>query len=131
MYQEITQEIQVEVVPTYLKEQSNPEESIYVYTYRVKITNLGKKTAQLLSRHWIIKDGGGEQREVKGPGVIGEQPILKPGEHFEYSSFCPLKSPTGNMRGTYQMQTEDGEKFDIKIPLFFLRESTTTTATFH
>jgi ApaG protein len=78
---------------------------------------------QLISSHWIITDGAGIVHEVKGPGVIGEQPQLKPGEKFEYSSFCPLKTPTGNMRGTFQMVNHLGAQFDVKVPLFFLRDT--------
>ena len=86
------------------------------------ITNNGTAAAQLMSRHWIITDGNGKVEEVKGAGVVGEQPVLKPGATFEYTSFCPLPTATGNMRGTYQMLDEKGNHYNAKIPLFFLRD---------
>lgn len=122
MYCEITQGIQVEVEPEYLAEESSPEASQYVFAYHIRITNKGETEVQLMSRHWIITDGNGVVHEVKGPGIVGQQPKLKPGESHEYSSFCPLPTRTGNMRGSYQMVNNLGAKFDVRIPLFFLRD---------
>jgi ApaG protein len=123
MYYEITQGIEVQVVPEYVPSESNALESQFVFSYQITISNKGDTEVQLMSRHWIITDGAGKVREVKGPGVIGEQPKLRPGEKFEYSSFCPLTTPTGNMRGTFQMVNHLGAKFDVKVPLFFLRDT--------
>ena len=122
MYREITQGIEVEVEPQYLVDQSDPTHSQYVFSYHVTITNRGQTEVQLLSRHWKITDGDGITHEVKGQGVIGQQPKLKPSEKHEYSSFCPLPTPTGNMRGTYQFANHLGAQFDVKLPLFFLRD---------
>ena len=122
MYQETTHEIQVQVNPKYMPEHSKPQQGLHVFTYRIRITNIGPIPKQLRSRHWIITDGNGQAQEIKGPGVIGEQPILSSGESFEYESFCPLSTPTGNMRGTYVMVDEAGREYQIKIPLFFLRD---------
>ena len=121
MYVEVTDDIEIKVEPAFVEEQSRPELSYYFFAYHVKIRNLGARTVQLLSRHWIITDGSGVTEEVKGPGVIGEQPKLAPGNEFEYTSFCPLTTPTGNMRGTYQMEDNLGNRFEARIPLFFLR----------
>jgi len=115
-----TREIAVSVQPTYLESQSSPESSQYFWTYRVIIENQGRETVQLLSRHWMITNARGEFTEVKGPGVVGEQPILKPGESFEYTSGAPLDTPSGMMGGAYQMESESGERFDIEIPTFSL-----------
>ncbi len=123
MYRELTQGIQVEVNPEYMVEDSSPETSQYVFAYHIKITNVGQTDVQLLSRHWIITDGNGVVHEVKGPGVVGEQPKLQPGETHAYSSFCPLTTPTGNMRGSFQMVNNLGASFDARIPLFFLRDT--------
>lgn len=123
MYREISHQVQVEVEPAYLQAESQPQASRFIFTYRIKITNLGDKPAQLVSRHWIITDGQGRVEEVRGPGVVGQQPMLEPGQSYEYSSYCPLTTPTGNMRGTFQMETpQGGDKFQVKIPLFFLRD---------
>jgi ApaG protein len=122
MYREVTQGCQVDVEPAYLPEQSNPREGLHVYGYKIRITNLGQRPLRLMSRHWVITDGNGKVQEVRGPGVVGEQPVLEVGETFEYSSYCPLETPSGNMRGSYQMVTESGERFEAKIPLFFLRD---------
>jgi ApaG protein len=122
MYCEVTQNIRIEAEPSYIPEQSKPEENYYFFSYRIKIVNQGAIITQLVSRHWIITDGNGTVHEVKGPGVVGQQPSLKPGESFEYSSFCPLPTPTGNMRGTFQMIDSDQKEFEARIPLFFLRD---------
>jgi ApaG protein len=110
----------VSVEPTYLKTRSSPESSQYLWAYRVIIENQGRETVQLLSRHWMITNARGELTEVKGPGVVGEQPILKPGQRFEYTSGAPLNTPSGMMGGAYQMENEGGERFDIEIPTFSL-----------
>ena len=122
MYRESTQGIEVEVVPEYLPRESSPQTSQFVFAYHITITNKGEAEVQLLNRHWIITNGEGVVQEVKGEGVVGEQPKLMPGEAHKYSSFCPLSTPTGNMRGTFQMVNKKGNKFDVRIPLFFLRD---------
>lgn len=122
MYREISQGIEVVVEPEYVPERSFPEKNYFYFAYRVKISNLSDSIAQLMERKWVITDGFGIAHEVRGPGVIGEQPQLEPGEFFEYTSFCPLPTPTGNMRGTYRMVDEVGKEFEVKIPLFFLRD---------
>lgn len=123
MYRELTQGIEVVAEPEYLPGESAPEAGQFLFGYTITITNRSETEVQLLSRHWIITDGAGETHEVRGAGVVGEQPHLKPGESHRYSSFCPLPTPTGNMRGTYQMQNALGAQFDVKIPLFFLRDT--------
>ncbi len=115
-----TRGIRVQVRSTYLPQQSAPKDSHYFFTYQVRISNTGSETAQLVSREWIITNTDGEVERVKGPGVVGEQPVLPPGGSFEYSSFCPLKTPVGSMHGTYQMVTEGGEPFDAVIAPFTL-----------
>jgi ApaG protein len=119
-YVAITREIAVSVEPTYLETRSSPESSQYVWAYRVIIENQGRETVHLLSRHWMITNARGELTEVKGPGVVGEQPVLRPGERFEYTSGAPLDTPWGMMGGAYQIETESGEHFDIEIPTFSL-----------
>ena len=108
------------VSPTYLDDQSVPENSHFVWTYHVLIENRGPETVQLRSRHWRITNGRGEVREVRGPGVVGEQPRLEPGDEFEYTSGVPLTTPSGIMTGSYQMETRHGESFDVEIPAFSL-----------
>ena len=115
-----TRGIKVQVESQLLPERSNPKEGRWFFVYTVRIANEGKTTAQLVSRHWIITDAHGHVEEVEGPGVVGEQPVLGPGEAFEYTSACPLGTASGTMHGTYQMVTEAGEKFDATIPAFFL-----------
>jgi len=119
-YMAITRGISVSVEPVYLEANSSPANSQYVWAYRVTIENQGHETVQLLSRHWMITNARGELNEVKGPGVVGEQPVLKPGESYQYTSGCPLNTPWGMMGGSYQMETEKGERFDIEIPTFSL-----------
>ena len=118
-----TRRIAVSVEPTYLESRSSPDSSQYFWAYRVIIENQGWETVQLLSRHWMITNARGELTEVKGPGVVGEQPVLRPGESFEYTSGAPLNTPSGMMGGAYQMQTDNGECFDIEIPTFSLDSS--------
>ena len=119
-YMANTREIAVSVEPTYLETRSSPDSSQYFWAYRVIIENQGRETVQLLSRHWMITNARGELTEVMGPGVVGEQPVLKPGESFEYTSGAPLDTPSGMMGGAYQMESESGERFDIEIPTFSL-----------
>ena len=128
MYEKTTRHISVSVRPFYLEDQSSPEEDRFVWAYRVNIQNKGQETVQLMNRHWRITDKLGRLQEVKGPGVVGEQPVLKPGESFEYTSGCPLTTPSGIMAGTYEMSTGGGESFDIEIPAFSL-DSPYDTAT--
>ena len=117
----ITNDIRVEVMSRYAPENSKPLQDEWIFQYTVRITNQGTETVQLISRHWIITDAFDHVEEVKGPGVVGEQPVLAPGESFKYSSWCPLKTPMGTMRGTYQMARPDGEQFDIEIAPFALK----------
>jgi ApaG protein len=118
----VTNNVRVEVESQYAADQSQPFQSHWFFYYTVRITNEGEDTVQLLSRHWIIADALGHTEEVKGPGVVGEQPVLTPGESFQYTSGCPLKTSTGVMRGTYQMVTEGGDHFDVEIAPFALHE---------
>ncbi|MBU1396677.1 MAG: Co2+/Mg2+ efflux protein ApaG [Gammaproteobacteria bacterium] len=113
-------QISINVDTAYLAEQSDPSADRYVFAYTVTISNTGTVSAQLISRHWIITDAENVTQEVKGLGVIGEQPLLRPGEHFEYTSGTAMATPVGTMRGTYQMVAEDGNKFDAEIPVFTL-----------
>ena len=121
MSEAVTNEIRVEVMSQLSNENSRPGQGEWVFQYTVRITNQGSETVKLLSRHWIITDALEHVEEVRGPGVIGQQPVLQPGESFQYSSWCPLKTPTGTMRGTYQMVRQDGTQFDIDIAPFGLR----------
>lgn len=115
-----TRGIRVQVQSFYDEERSSPQESYYFFAYQVRIINAGDEQAQLLSREWIITDGNGEMQRVQGPGVVGEQPVLAPGEAFEYTSFCPLSTPVGAMQGSYRMVLESGESFDAEIAPFSL-----------
>lgn len=115
-----TRGVRVQVRSTYLPERSSPADSHYFFTYRVRISNGGEEAVQLVSRHWVIADADGRVEEVRGPGVVGEQPVLEPGEAFEYTSFCPLPTPIGSMHGTYQMVTAGGSAFDAEIAAFSL-----------
>jgi ApaG protein len=117
----VTEDIRVEVMSSYSPENSRPLEGEWVFQYTVRITNQGRETVQLLSRHWVITDAAEHVEEVKGPGVVGEQPVLGPGESFKYSSWCPLKTPKGMMRGTYEMVRANGNHFDIEIAPFALK----------
>jgi ApaG protein len=113
-------EIRVAVATEYLPDQSEPAASRYVFAYTITITNAGSVPAQLISRHWIITDADGKVQEVRGLGVVGHQPLLKPGEHFEYTSGSALATPVGTMKGSYQMVAEDGTQFEAPIPEFVL-----------
>lgn len=120
-YTALTRGVRVTVRSQYLADQSKPERGHYVWAYRVTVANEGKETVQLLKRTWLITDGQGRTQRVHGDGVVGEQPVLEPGESFEYTSGTPLATPSGFMRGTYHMQASDsGEAFDIAIPGFSL-----------
>jgi ApaG protein len=120
MYEATTRAIRVSVRPQYLPDQSDPADSQYVWAYHIRIENQGENTVQLRSRHWRITDGLGRLQEVRGPGVIGKTPMLRPGEVFEYTSGTPLSTSSGIMSGSYEMVSETGEKFDIEIPAFSL-----------
>jgi ApaG protein len=113
-------EIAVSAVPQYIPEQSDPDNERYVFAYTISIENVGSVTAQLISRHWIITDASDEVQEVRGLGVVGQQPLLKPGEKFEYTSGCQLDTPVGKMRGSYQLTAEDGTQFEAVIAEFTL-----------
>jgi ApaG protein len=118
----LTRGVRVVVQSEYAPERSEPSKSQWFFLYTVTISNDGPETVQLLTRHWLITDGTGHVEEVRGPGVVGKQPTLKPGESFEYTSGCPLATPFGVMEGTYQMVTQSGERFDAKIAPFTLSE---------
>jgi ApaG protein len=115
----------VKVRPQFIEEESNPEKSFYFFAYHVVITNVSGSEARLASREWVIRDGGGNQEIVKGPGVVGEHPEFPRGSTFEYTSSCPLRTPTGNMRGNYSLVDSEGKEFQIRIPLFYLRHPNT------
>jgi ApaG protein len=117
-------QFRVEVEPQFLPEQSMPAQGLYSFAYTITITNSGEVPAQLISRHWIIANAAGETEEVKGLGVVGQQPLLKPGESFQYTSGCRLRTPTGTMQGSYFCVAEDGERFDVAIPAFVLDDGT-------
>ena len=116
----ITNGIRVTVSTVYVASQSAPAAHRYVFAYTIRIANEGTAITQLKSRHWIITHGSGKVEEVRGPGVVGQQPVLQPGEHFEYTSGCVLETPRGTMRGTYEMRTSNGEGFDADIATFEL-----------
>ncbi len=121
----VTNNVRVEVESRYSPQHSQLFQDRWLFQYSIRITNEGSETVQLLSRHWIITDAADHTEEVKGPGVVGEQPVLRPGESFEYSSWCPLKTSAGVMRGTYRMLSETGDQFDIEIAPFALKASYT------
>ncbi|HNE59715.1 MAG: Co2+/Mg2+ efflux protein ApaG [Rubrivivax sp.] len=118
-----TYQFHVEVQPEYLPEQSEPAHSRYGFAYTITVLNTGQVAAQLVSRHWIIVDGRGHTEEVRGLGVVGQQPLLQPGEAFQYTSGCQLRTPSGTMHGSYFCVAEDGERFEVAIPLFVLDAS--------
>jgi ApaG protein len=115
-----TRGIRIHIRSEYVPERSSPRDSSYLFQYHVRISNVGSDTAQLISREWIITTAEGEVERVKGPGVVGEQPVLHPGQSFEYTSYCPLKTAVGSMQGSYQMVTPEGERFDAMISPFTL-----------
>ncbi|MCY4238823.1 MAG: Co2+/Mg2+ efflux protein ApaG [Rhodospirillaceae bacterium] len=120
MYSETTSGIVVSVEPIYLEDQSEPDDNHYVWAYTVTISNEGNERVQLLNRHWQITNGAGKQQEVRGPGVVGEQPVLEPGQSYKYTSGCPLGTPSGFMVGAYEMTRDDGSRFKVRIPMFSL-----------
>lgn len=120
MYSETTASIRVTVKPIYLEEQSSPGDNHFVWAYQVQIENLGEERVRLLARYWRITDSLGRVQEVRGAGVVGEQPVLEPGESYEYTSGTPLATPSGIMVGTYEMENAQGERFDVAVPAFSL-----------
>jgi ApaG protein len=120
MYMAVTHQVKVTVEPTFEPERSDPEESRYFWRYDIEIANLGDKAVTLIERRWSITDADGRCQEVSGPGVVGEQPTIRPGESFRYASGCPLTTSSGVMVGEYRMIGEDGERFDVAIPAFSL-----------
>jgi ApaG protein len=120
MYEAVTNGIRIRVTPQYLEEESSPEEGRYVWAYTIDILNEGTETVQLRTRHWRITDATGHTEEVRGPGVVGQTPVLEPGTSFRYTSGCPLTTPSGIMVGSYQMTTESGERIEVAIPAFSL-----------
>ena len=115
-------EFRVEVQPEYMAHESAPDQGLYTFAYSITITNAGDAPAQLISRHWVITNGLGQTEEVRGLGVVGHQPLLKPGESFQYTSGCRLRTPSGTMHGSYFFVAEDGERFDVEIPMFVLED---------
>jgi len=120
MYSRVTKDIQITVEPEFVPERSDADEATFFWAYTVEIANQGSKTVQLTARHWKIIDSNGRHEEVRGPGVVGEQPVLKPGESFRYTSGCPLTTPSGIMTGTYRMVDDKGDVFEAEIPVFSL-----------
>jgi ApaG protein len=120
MYRAVTRQIEVTVEPNFMPERSSPDRQQYFWSYTIVITNSSAETVQLKTRHWIITDGTGRRHEVRGEGVVGEQPVLAPGGRFEYTSGVPLPTPSGIMTGRYQMVSETGERFEIDVPTFSL-----------
>jgi ApaG protein len=120
VYEQTTRGIRVRVLPAFLADQSNPDEDRYLWSYTITIENCGAETVQLIARHWQITDEAGRRQEVRGPGVVGAQPVLEPGQSFEYTSGCPLPTASGAMNGRYLMKTSGGEPFDVSIPMFLL-----------
>ena len=120
MYRAVTRRIEVTVEPNFLPDRSSPERSRYFWSYTIVITNSSEETVQLRERYWIITDASGNQRHIRGEGVVGEQPVLAPGERYEYTSGVPLSTASGFMAGRYQMVSESGERFEIEVPTFSL-----------
>lgn len=116
-------QVHIEVLPRYIPEQSDPLQSVFSFAYTVTVTNKGTVSAQLISRHWLIQDERGHQDEVKGLGVVGQQPLLRPGESFQYTSACRLRAPSGGMQGSYFFVAEDGHRFDAPIEFFALESA--------
>ena len=120
-----TRGVKVLVRPRYHPDRSNPQRDYWFFSYTVTIENTGRETVQLLSRHWVVTDATGGEREVRGPGVVGKRPVLAPGERFRYTSFCPLQTSLGGIRGSYEMVTDEGEKFDAGVAPFTLADPET------
>ena len=125
MYRAVTRQIEVTVEPNFLPERSSAEQCKYFWSYTIVITNSSEETVQLRERYWIITDASGNQRHIRGEGVVGEQPVLAPGERYEYTSGVPLSTASGFMAGRYQMVSETGEQFEIDVPAFSLDSPTT------
>ncbi len=128
MYTQKTNDLTVTVVPEFLAEHSRPDEGHYVWAYHITIANDGTERVQLINRYWKIIDGEGRVQEVRGVGVVGEQPILEPGQEYSYTSGCPLPTPSGLMLGAYEMSKDTGERFDISVPVFSLDSPNATNA---
>lgn len=122
MFESLTSNVLIQVQPAYVKDQSSPERDYYFFAYEVTIHNQSERSLQLMRRHWVITDGLGRVEEVEGEGVVGKQPLLEPGERFQYTSFCPLPTPTGSMQGSYFFKDKRGEFVEVKIPMFLLCE---------
>lgn len=120
MYMAVTHQVKVTVEPTFEPDRSHPADGRYFWRYDIEIANLGDAPVTLLERHWQITDGQGRQQDIRGPGVVGEQPTIQPGESFRYASGCPLPTPSGLMVGEYAMAGADGERFEVAIPAFSL-----------
>ena len=120
IYEAETRGVAIRVRPSFLPDQSDPDERRWTWAYHIDIENRSAETVQLISRHWVITDGAGRVEEVKGPGVIGEQPTIRPGQIYSYASGCPLPTPSGMMAGSYQMVTDAGDRFEAAIPAFSL-----------
>ncbi len=120
MYMSVTRQVKVTVEAKFEPDRSDPNESRYFWSYDIEIANLGERPVTLVERHWLITDADGRQQEVRGPGVVGEQPTIQPGAAFSYTSGCPLRTPSGVMFGDYRMIDEDGQSFDVAIPAFSL-----------
>lgn len=115
--------VQIDVSPQYVADQSNPQQDVFAFAYTITVTNAGTVSVQLISRHWLIQDERGRRDEVKGLGVVGQQPLLRPGESFQYTSGCRLRAPSGTMQGNYFFVAEDGHRFDVSIATFALESS--------
>ena len=115
--------VQIDVLPQYVSQQSNPLQDVFSFAYTVTVTNTGRVPVQLISRHWVIQDERGHSEEVKGLGVVGQQPLLRPGESFQYTSGCRLRAPSGTMHGSYFFVAEDGHRFEVAIQTFVLESS--------
>lgn len=126
-----TYKFEVSVTSQYIAGQSDPQEDSYAFAYTITVNNTGRVSAQLISRHWVIVDASGHTEEVKGLGVVGHQPLLKPGESFQYSSGCRLRTPTGTMHGSYFCVAEDGERFEVPVALFVLEADTPGARVLH
>jgi ApaG protein len=126
-----TYKFEVSVTTQYIADQSDPQEDSYAFSYTITVNNIGSVPAQLISRHWVIVDASGHTEEVKGLGVVGHQPLLKPGESFQYSSGCRLRTPSGTMHGSYFCVAEDGERFDVPVALFVLEADTPGARVLH
>ena len=120
MYKAITHNIQVTALPEFLAERSEPDDERFFWAYTIEITNMSDRDVKLLKRHWVVTDANGQRHEIKGVGVVGEQPLLRPGESFRYTSGCPLSTPSGIMQGRYEMVAGDTKPFEVAIPAFSL-----------